>query len=719
MPPGFQEDPELLAAVGGGSSPRFQEDDELLQTLQAPRPANQQEANGPDMPTAQNGRVIEMPTQQVQGDPRAGGSGWDNLLQSLIGHPEMNRDAQPNPYLMSAYGGLTHGITAGADQLIPGGAGAAIRDARAEAQAAHPSIYGGFDIAGGLVSPMAALAAPAAGATPLAAGIRAGAVLGPEGAASRYADNPNASAGDIARAGVRNAAGGFLFGAGAQGIANRLGGAADTAGAAADSARVRAAGIPANQAAYMGAGARAELAGKIEDPANGLITRPFQSPTGYLNNAKNLQARGLAGMQGAEGQIAALHEQPSVPVGDLIAAQRAKASAQRTLADPGNVGPSNFRDQFATNLQGDADNYAASSAPSGPYRYHTTPVETLDAIKRGGLRPGSASPSPIGTRDGEPLYFADDKDALNWARQLADENDRDMVMLRTRAPMEGYTPQYGRMAGGEYTTRSPIPPGHLEVSNPYRRELLAPTAETRGSLGTPRMPKGWAQLPATDIPWQRAVEQRRNIDGFTNFGSTNAEESAQNAIRKEIGGGLREGIDQSLSSPNVPPELASQWRGGRDQYALGSQVGEAAFKAIPNTHLPASTGEVPGFFARRGGMSAVAGTARGAQSVLGSASEVTPQVAQQALQGWLAQKGVPQNSQANTGSTGGVSGQRAEQALQVNPALLGKWAPQFEEAQRTGGSEAVRALVTKLALNDPAFRTGPYQQLSQGRQNGN
>lgn len=582
--PAFQEDPELLAAVGGGGAQPFQEDNELLQALQAPRGAAVYSEPDP----------TPLPEKE-------------SLMQSLLGRyaesKQLEQQTAPTPDQMQGaagalVGGLTHGVYS------------PWKDQQA---ALPPVVRGVYNGTGSIVSPINKLAIAAPGATPLAAGLRTGAVLGAEGGARRAVNDPNATAGDVAGDVVRNGAGGFLFGAGAQGIANRFAGAADTAGEVADSARVRASGVPANQAADMGAPARAELAQKLEDPANGLITRPFQSPAGYLANAKNLQARGGAQMAAAEDAIAGMPAAPNVPVDDIIAAQRARAAQSQSLIDPANAAPIGLRNQLANNLE---------AATTRVVRPPMTDAQRFEALSKPGYQP----PPP-----------------------------------------------------------------------------------TSGQM-----------------PWQEALANRRDLDARINYGAAPGAESEASGIRSEVADGLRANIDRSLNSPNVPPEVAQQWRTGRDAFSLGSDVRGSSFKAIPNTNVPARTTEVPGFLARSGGMSAIAGGARAAQGGLGAASEDAPQVAQQALQGWLASKGVnaqaPANNQSSSSSsTGGQSGQRALQALQVNPAMLGKWAPQFEEAQRTGGEEAVNALINKLVLgSDPdsvAFRTGPYQQLSRG-QNG-
>lgn len=213
----------------------------------------------------------------------------------------------------------------------------------------------------------------------------------------------------------------------------------------------------------------------------------------------------------------------------------------------------------------------------------------------------------------------------------------------------------------------------------------------RGEPGTPEAAAGQASL-------QHGNEIRGMLGDYVNQAGPEVAGRYNQAandfgVAATIQGGARQGA------------IAGAPLGGRSIGIMGSAAAMVPKGAIPD---------------------AVANTARVAQTTLGAGGGAlqSPAVpgATAALQQWLASKGGPQqqpaNNQASGGSTGGLSGQRAEQALQVNPALLGKWAPQFQEAQQNGGSEAVNALIVKLALNDTEFRTGPYKQLSQGQPNG-
>lgn len=108
----------------------------------------------------------------------------------------------------------------------------------------------------------------------------------------------------------------------------------------------------------------------------------------------------------------------------------------------------------------------------------------------------------------------------------------------------------------------------------------APQARFRNQLAQGLENDAAAAGPNGELPWERALEQRRNLDANTNFGGLPGSGNARNAIRKEVAGELRGGIDDALNSPSVPPDLAQSWRQGRDQTALGLQVAEPALKAM-------------------------------------------------------------------------------------------------------------------------------------------
>lgn len=267
----------------------------------------------------------------------------------------------------------------------------------------------------------------------------------------------------------------------------------------------------------------------------------------------------------------------------------------------------------------------------------------------------------------------------------------------------------------------------------------------RGPVAT-MAPSGWnghqymqpgstVDLPSGQLPWDRALEQRRNIDQNTNWQQQGANEPWNNATRKEVGGQLRGAIDESLNTPNVPPEMASQWRTGRDQYALGAGVNEDATNALghtPGLKIPTSArgivGNAAGPAVRYGGYSALAGGLRGAQGmaqgvegVVGANSEALTGIAQRgggalgaaaaqnpSISGWLQSKGVslentPQQSRGNQ------LGDAAQQLLQTEPQALGQYQQQFQQAAQQG-TPALNALIIKLE-RDPDFRTGPMLRL--------
>jgi hypothetical protein len=238
-----------------------------------------------------------------------------------------------------------------------------------------------------------------------------------------------------------------------------------------------------------------------------------------------------------------------------------------------------------------------------------------------------------------------------------------------------------------------------------------------------------------ELPWSRALEQRRNFDSNASWGANPGAESAQNAIRKDVANDMRGAIDTSLNSPNVPPNLAQDWRGARDQYSLGSKVQEPALAALDaqSGRVPTSAAELPSMFARARGNAALSGAergiasgfdagaqgsavaARGAGFVAGQQPENHEQNA--AVTSWLGQKGVRVDTVTQQ-SRGNMLGPAAADLLKTEPQALGQWQGQFAQAANEG-PEALNALIIKLE-SDPQFRAGPLARLQQmtGAQNG-
>jgi hypothetical protein len=108
--------------------------------------------------------------------------------------------------------------------------------------------------------------------------------------------------------------------------------------------------------------------------------------------------------------------------------------------------------------------------------------------------------------------------------------------------------------------------------------------------------------------------------------------------------------------------------------------------------------------------------AQGAGFAAGTAQETNPEQ-NQALQGWLGQKGVRVDTVTQQ-SRGNMLGPAASDLLKTEPQALGQWQGQFAQAANEG-PEALNALIIKLE-SDPQFRAGPLARLQQmtGAQNG-
>lgn len=256
-------------------------------------------------------------------------------------------------------------------------------------------------------------------------------------------------------------------------------------------------------------------------------------------------------------------------------------------------------------------------------------------------------------------------------------------------------------------------------------------------------PGSTVDLPSGQLPWDRALEQRRNLDQNTNWQQQGANEPWNNATRKEVGGQLRGAIDESLNVPNVPPEAAQTWRQGRDQYALGAGVREDSLKAMGNapgmkipTSMRGAVGGAAGPAVRYGGYSALAGGLRGGQSMAQGAEGIIGENAEfmtgaaiqgggamgsavsqnQSVKDWFATKGISMDMVPQQGR-GNQLAAAAQQLLETEPQVFGQYQQQIQEAAQKG-PEALNSLIGQLEGETP-FRTGPMlrlQHMSAGAQ---
>jgi hypothetical protein len=306
----------------------------------------------------------------------------------------------------------------------------------------------------------------------------------------------------------------------------------------------------------------------------------------------------------------------------------------------------------------------------------------------------------------------------------------------------------GMHAGEDAVNALPQPPAVDvgNVINAQRNEAIRlrgladaanlPQARFREGLANNLEADAASAGPNGELPWARALEQRRNLDQNTNWnrgGPIVGTAAANDATRKEVAGGLRGSIDDALNSPRVPPDVAAGWRTGRDQYALGQSVAEPGLRAM---NAGGTSGAIPlsakaavlsALTGGSRGQSLLAGSARNGQAVLGGAANLAnvggvgamiygagaaanpapspPQPVQQQQEQREAL-----SSALSQGSQGNLLGAKAEQALQMNPQILGPYAQQFQVASQQG-PDAVNALVVKLN-SDPQWRNGPMVALN-------
>ena len=227
-----------------------------------------------------------------------------------------------------------------------------------------------------------------------------------------------------------------------------------------------------------------------------------------------------------------------------------------------------------------------------------------------------------------------------------------------------------------------------------------------------KVPGRAIDVPSDELAFDRALQQRRDIDSKIRWGALPGAETGVNEVRKDVAGGLRGAIDTSLDDPSVPTDLAQQWRQGRDQFSFASSIGDPALKALGRSNgpgLPVTGTQAMGLASRTGGHSLLAGTGRAVESTLGATESAAklgsltsgPQA--QALQ-----QALDPNRAIGEGR-GNLKGQAAEKLLQTNPQAFGRWQPQIAQAVQDG---TINQLIIKLG-RDPDFRMGPGMQLQQ------
>ena len=262
-------------------------------------------------------------------------------------------------------------------------------------------------------------------------------------------------------------------------------------------------------------------------------------------------------------------------------------------------------------------------------------------------------------------------------------------------------------------------------------------------------PSGWnghefmqpgttVDLPSQELPWPRALEQRRNLDQNANWQQAGNNEPWNNATTKEVANDLRGAIDTSLDNPDVPIDVANNWRTGRDQTALGLGVRDDALAALgqkPAVGVPTSArgavGTAANLAVRMGGHNALAAGGRaadaatrfggavtggplqlagGAATNLGAPLGAAAAQPDSSVQQWLAEKGVRLDNVSQQ-TRGNRSTDAAMQLFEQDPQVFGAWQPDFADAMQRG-PRAVRQLINRLE-QDPAFRMGPYRQIQQ------
>lgn len=340
--------------------------------------------------------------------------------------------------------------------------------------------------------------------------------------------------------------------------------------------------------------------------------------------------------------------------------------------------------QGLAGMQSAEKELAALSAPEGAdYRYHTTFADNLPSIQKQGLRPGGSAAN-WEQSDAGKLYLADKGSADGWAGSVAGQGygpsgERPVVTLRTRVQGEP-TDLRGEYAAG------PIPAHQIEASAPYKYfDRSRPELDLEGSAGwsplrEPPLQVNWGpieqQLRASagknasmidpagaqeaafrtqmadrigqyaSGDWNQALANRRYLDDNINWGSRGGYEGApmQEQVRRDVANPLRQEIsnalDRGMASGDIPESLGRGWQNARDDFALGSTV-------QPEAQALQAQQASQGFFtpASLGSLGAAAGGFYTGHPVAGLAAGVGAQLAR------------TRGSSAAAGALGAMSGE--------------------------------------------------------------
>lgn len=182
------------------------------------------------------------------------------------------------------------------------------------------------------------------------------------------------------------------------------------------------------------------------------------------------------------------------------------------------------------------------------------------------------------------------------------------------------------------------------------------------------------------------------------------------AAQQYAGGGMLGNVGAGLVGAGVGAAF-----GGAPGAAAGAGIGLLR----PAYHAAQAYGPDLGANIGRMGESAIGAMNPGAMAQpAGSAAAMS-------VAKWLGSKGVntgmpkpPSNDpgavieDSTATSHGNRLGAAAAQMLRQNPQQLGEWLPEFQKADQEG-SGAMSALVGRLMIDNPAFRSGPGMQLQQ------
>lgn len=216
-----------------------------------------------------------------------------------------------------------------------------------------------------------------------------------------------------------------------------------------------------------------------------------------------------------------------------------------------------------------------------------------------------------------------------------------------------------------------------------------------------------------------AKKNFQDSGGYVSGDLSKLPEGQTPVVNRQFGGAVRSELDRAMGG--AAPETQASYELGRQNYEPAADVNALATDRSNVVGSRGMRGFGAGNLADYYGMSAAGNVARGAQGVTdfaGGISDIGRGVAGAGPLGDLPDVAAAQGQQQAQAQRERISNRSmghniqsvVEQALDTNPAALGQYAPQLQQAYQSGDPMAITAALYELE-RDQTFRTTVLQQL--------